>query len=429
MASRGQNIKPYFDVLGWSPILSVKELQYAHLTRAIYVAAKFKANCSVSVTLKGVTFKLTPEIICKLFHLDNKGVNLYGDNWFDHYKLDRDDVFASFLKDGSDEKPTAANLTSLCDLFQNITVRTIVSRAGSWDKVNNSDLIVVYHLLKKKPLNLGRLGFAIGPKHKRKKTATHKISKSVKKKGKVGEPLAEVEAEEELPEHETDLFESGSETPEPSEEIEYSTPEPEPENVQEGFNSMFIDSASVIPFNLNPYQYYSTTGGFHPDDEMQGIFQGQTSNTFPSTSFISPTKSSNNPLMEVACNFIASPILDPKLNKPSSSSPLPEPSQFGSLGSFGDTNSENTNAPVAAPAGPTNADVILNIVGLQQTVASYGNRQALMNNWMLGEFLPAVAPNLATPFLPEIAYPILPVSVAPTAAPATKPSDQAPPPP
>lgn len=72
------------------------------------------------------------------------------------------------------------------------------------------------------------------------------------------------------------------------------------------------------------------------------------------------------------------------------------------------------------------------MVGLQQTVASYGNRQAFMNNWLLSDFLPAVAPNLAAPFLPEIVYPILPVSAAPapapTAAPAPEPSDQAPPP-
>jgi len=202
------------------------------------------------------------------------------------------------------------------------------------------------------------------------------------------------------------------------------------EDIQEGFNSMFFDPASVIPFNLNPYQYYSMTGGFHPDDEMHGIgTQGQTSNTFPSTSFISPTKSSENPQMEASRNFIASPMLDPKLNKPSSSSPLPEFSQFSSLGSFGNTNSENNNAPIAAPTGPTNADVILNIVGLQQTIASYGNRQAFMNNWLLGEFLPAVAPNLPPPFLPKIAYPILPVSTAPALEPpAPGSTDPAPPP-
>jgi len=100
------------------------------------------------------------------------------------------------------------------------------------------------------------------------------------------------------------------------------------EDVQEGFNSMFFDHASVIPFILNPDQYYSMTGGFHPDDEMQGISQGQTSNTIPSTSFISPTKSFENPLMDVARHFLVSPLIDPKLNKPSSSSPLPEPIQF-----------------------------------------------------------------------------------------------------
>jgi len=131
-----------------------------------------------------------------------------------------------------------------------------------------------------------------------------------------------------------------------------------------------------------------------------------------------------HPLLDVARIFLTSPTIDPQIHKPSSSSsPLPEPSQFGSLESFGNIDNEYT--PVATPAGPTNADVILNIVGLQQTVASYGNRQALMNNWMLGEFLPVVAPNLPPPFLPEIAYPILPVS----AAPAPEPSDQAAPPP
>ena len=469
-------------------------------------------------------------------------------------------MFESFLKEGSDGRPTAANLNPKCHLLHNITVRTILARAGSWDKVNNTDLNIVYHLLHKKPLNLGylilahmkqsasarrsapyamlltkifrefnvplddevsldecavidgsilgRLRIATVPKPKRKKTATHKISGSVKKKGKVVEPLpeAEAEAEEELPAHESDLSESGSETPEPSEEIVYSTPEPEPESpkeesesetgeseddseseeepenenqneatketvqqdhalaednftpkhnsppipsprkspipiplepqpsplpnlnedIQEGFNSMFFDPASVIPFNLNPYQYYSMTGGFHPDDEMHGIgTQGQTSN--PSTSFISPTKSSN-PLTDTAHHFLVSPLIDPKINKTSSSSPLPEPSQFGSLGSFGNTDSGNTAAatvptPAAAPAGPTNADVILNIVGLQQTIASYGNRQAFMNNWLLGDFLPAVAPNLPPPFLPDIAYPILPVSTAPGS------TDPAPPPP
>jgi len=39
MAARGQNIKPHFDALGWTSILSVKELQYARLTHAFYVAA------------------------------------------------------------------------------------------------------------------------------------------------------------------------------------------------------------------------------------------------------------------------------------------------------------------------------------------------------------------------------------------------------
>jgi len=157
IASRGQNIKPHFDALGWTHFLSLKELQYACLTRAFYAAAKFKTNCHVSVTLKGVSFKLTLEIICKLFHIENKGVHLYGDNWFNHYKLDCDDVLASFMKEGSDEKPTAANLNPKCHLLHNITIRTILARAGSWDKVTNSDLIVVYHLLRKKPLNLGYL--------------------------------------------------------------------------------------------------------------------------------------------------------------------------------------------------------------------------------------------------------------------------------
>jgi len=387
MAARGQDIKSHFDALGWTPILSVKELLYARLTRAFYAAAKFRTNCDVSVTLKGVSFKITLEVICILFHIENKGVHLYGDKWFDHYKLDRNDVFESFLKEGSDERRTAANLNPMCHLFHNIIVRTILASAGSWDKVNNSDLNVVYHLVHRKPLNLGyliiahmkhsaslhrsapyamlltkifrefkvplddeigsdecavidgsilgRLRIATVPKPQKKKTATHKISGSVKKKGKAGKPLVEAEVEEELPELEADLSESESETLEPSEEIQYSTPEPEPEtpkegsetdeaetgeseddfeseeepenknkdeaekedvqqdhalaednftpnhntppipsprkspspipfehqssplpnlneDVQEGFNSMFFDPASLIPFNLNP---------------------------------------------------------------------------------------------------------------------------------------------------------------------------------
>jgi len=66
-------------------------------------------------------------------------------------------VLESFSKEGSDGRSTAANLKSQCHLFPNITVRTILARAKSWDKVNNSDLNVVYHLVHKKPLNLGYL--------------------------------------------------------------------------------------------------------------------------------------------------------------------------------------------------------------------------------------------------------------------------------
>lgn len=77
MATRGQDIKSHFDALGWTNILSVKELQYARLTRSFYAAAKFKTNYHVSVTLKGVSFKLTPEVICKIFQVENKGVHIY----------------------------------------------------------------------------------------------------------------------------------------------------------------------------------------------------------------------------------------------------------------------------------------------------------------------------------------------------------------
>jgi len=53
-----------------------------------------------------------------------------------------------------------------------------------------------------------------------------------------------------------------------------------------------------------------------------------------------------------------------------------------------------------------------------------------MNNWMLGEFLPDVAPNLPPPFLSEIAYPILLVSSTPAPEPPVpESSDHAPPPP
>ena len=94
-------------------------------------------------------------------------------------------------------------------------------------------------------------------------------------------------------------------------------------------------------------------------------------------------------------------------------------------GSFGNTDSGNTPVPTTAPVGPTNADVILNMVGLQQTVASYGHRQTVMNNWTFGEFIHVVAPNLPPLFLPEIAYPILPV----THVPVPESSDHAPSPP
>ena len=67
------------------------------------------------------------------------------------------------------------------------------------DEIGFDECVVIYGS------NLGRLRIATVPKPKRKKTTTQKISGSVKKKGKVGESLAE--AEEELPEHEADLSE------------------------------------------------------------------------------------------------------------------------------------------------------------------------------------------------------------------------------
>jgi len=78
------------------------------------------------------------------------------------------------------------------------------------------------------------------------------------------------------PDHNTPPIPSPRKSPSPIPFEHQSSPFPNlNEDVQEGFNSMFFDPASLIPFNLNPFQYYSMTGGFHPDDEMQGISKGQ----------------------------------------------------------------------------------------------------------------------------------------------------------
>ncbi|XP_024634636.1 transcription initiation factor TFIID subunit 3-like [Medicago truncatula] len=157
---------------------------------------KFKASCpssqrAQSKKLCEISQKVKPPSLDVVFANPND-------------KLEHDDVFASFLKVPSENHPIAANLKPKCDLFHNICVHNILTRAGSWDK---------------------------------KKTATHKISNPVKKKAKMGEPLPEAKAEDEdvLPEDDSILCKSEYETSKPSStEIVYPTPEKEHESRDEG---------------------------------------------------------------------------------------------------------------------------------------------------------------------------------------------------
>lgn len=107
----------------------------------------------MSSTVKGVKITLTSEIICKILDVPNEGLHLFYDDWFSEYDTDQNTFASSITKDHT-KKIVASNLEPLNHILHNISIHTILPRAGSFEKESEQEILVIYHLSRNIPINL-----------------------------------------------------------------------------------------------------------------------------------------------------------------------------------------------------------------------------------------------------------------------------------
>lgn len=107
----------------------------------------------MSSTVKGVKITLISEIICKILDVPNEGLHLFNDDWFSEYDTDQNTFASSITKDHT-KKIVASNLEPLSHILHNISIHTILPRAGSFEKESKQEILVIYHLSRNIPITL-----------------------------------------------------------------------------------------------------------------------------------------------------------------------------------------------------------------------------------------------------------------------------------
>lgn len=96
---------------------------------------------------------LTQESIADSLEILTTEKKFYAEYWFSEVNTSLKRESARVLKDPV-SKVTTPNLLDHVRILHKICVHNLVQRAGTFERVSNIDLLILYHLVKKKSLNL-----------------------------------------------------------------------------------------------------------------------------------------------------------------------------------------------------------------------------------------------------------------------------------
>lgn len=132
----------------------IREKHYPKLVQAFFFQAKvYPDKALIIYRIKDIDISLTPEDLGKILSLPVDGNCVFGDHWNEKLGVDMELMYNNSFEPNSTEF-TSSKLQKIPKMLNIITQYNIFPRKGSFDVVTKNDLMVLYHILFGKRLNL-----------------------------------------------------------------------------------------------------------------------------------------------------------------------------------------------------------------------------------------------------------------------------------
>ncbi|GAU39253.1 hypothetical protein TSUD_397000 [Trifolium subterraneum] len=153
----GVNLVKFVEPFEWKSFFHIKETVYPLLVQTFYFNAMvFPEKDLITSNIKDVELVVDPYVIGSLIGIKSEGMKVYGNDWYDHVKINKEDLKKKmFTEEGAKKNaPPSSMLKTEYKLLHNMCQHSFFPRIGSKDKVTDLDLLMMYHMAKRVKLNL-----------------------------------------------------------------------------------------------------------------------------------------------------------------------------------------------------------------------------------------------------------------------------------
>jgi hypothetical protein len=142
--------------IGWKEFCELDEVIYPNLVQQFYSSAEVLEGHDVIICFMNQTqIIVTTDILAKVLNIPNSGVKLFGRKWYDKVISDRNTVLNEFFGNVKPAKDFAVtSLKNEYKILHNICTHCLLPRISNRYRVNDNDLMILYHLTRGKMINL-----------------------------------------------------------------------------------------------------------------------------------------------------------------------------------------------------------------------------------------------------------------------------------
>ncbi|GAU35430.1 hypothetical protein TSUD_375200 [Trifolium subterraneum] len=157
LSQGGVDIVKYVEPFELKSFFHIKKIVYPLLVQAFYYNAKvYPDRDLLTSNIKDVELVVRPFVIGDLIGIKSEGLEVYGNDWYDQVKVNKEDLKKEmFTEEGAKKNaPPSSMIKTEYKLLHNMCQHSFFPRTGSKDKVTDLDLLLMYHMAKGIKLNL-----------------------------------------------------------------------------------------------------------------------------------------------------------------------------------------------------------------------------------------------------------------------------------
>ncbi|AES87906.2 hypothetical protein MTR_4g037330 [Medicago truncatula] len=146
------------EAIGWKEFCEIDEVIYTDLVQKFYSSATVLEGHDVIICQMNQTnIYITTDILAKVFNIPNSGVKLFDRKWYDEVKpkLNRNTILSNMFDKvtlGKDFPVT--DLKNEFKILHNLCSHCILPQSKCKYRVNDTDIMILYHLTHGKRINL-----------------------------------------------------------------------------------------------------------------------------------------------------------------------------------------------------------------------------------------------------------------------------------